>query len=118
VVYEGRDQADGPVKARYAKKTDARTLAEVIERRRRLPRPVGRGVLKPAMVAKMAPNPLILALANPTPEIMPEEVKRRAPTPSSPPAVRTTRTRSTTCCASPSSSAARWTSARPPSTRR
>ena len=74
VVYEGRTVLMDPIKARYAKKTDARRLAEVIEGADVfLGLSVG-GVLKGEMVAKMAPHPLILALANPTPEIWPSEV--------------------------------------------
>jgi hypothetical protein len=75
-------------------------------------------VLKPEMVKTMARDPIILAMANPDPEIRPEQAKAVRPDASSAPAARTTRTRSTTCCASPSCSAARSTSAPPPSTRR
>ena len=71
VVYEGRTTLMDPDKARFAQKTDARKLAEVIEGGR-VPGAVGRGVLKPEMVAAMGTRPLILALANPTPEILPE----------------------------------------------
>jgi malate dehydrogenase (oxaloacetate-decarboxylating)(NADP+) len=75
VAYEGRVEDMDPIKARYAKKTDARTLAEVIEGADVFLGLSAGGVVKPAMVAKMAKDPLILALANPTPEITPEEVK-------------------------------------------
>ncbi|MBS1209849.1 MAG: NADP-dependent malic enzyme [Proteobacteria bacterium] len=75
VVYEGRIEEMDPLKAIYAKKTEARTLAEVIENADVFLGLSAAGVLKPEMVAKMAPNPLILALANPVPEIMPDEVK-------------------------------------------
>ncbi len=75
VVYEGRPVLMDPVKDRFAKKTDARTLAEVIEGADVFLGLSAGGVLKPEMVAKMAPNPVILALANPTPEILPEQVK-------------------------------------------
>lgn len=75
VVHEGRTVLMDPIKARYAKKTDARTLAEVIEGADIfLGLSVG-GVLKREMVARMAANPLILALANPIPEILPGEVR-------------------------------------------
>jgi malate dehydrogenase (oxaloacetate-decarboxylating)(NADP+) len=75
VAYEGRSALMDPVKARYAKKTDARSLDEIIEGADIfLGLSVG-GVLKPEMLAKMAPNPLILALANPIPEIWPGEVR-------------------------------------------
>ncbi len=75
VVYEGRTVLMDPLKARYAKKTDARTLAEVIEGADVFLGLSAGGVLKPAMVAKMAADPVIMALANPTPEITPEEVR-------------------------------------------
>ena len=74
VVFEGRTSLMDPIKARYAKKTDARTLAEIIEGADVFLGLSAGGVLKPEMVAKMAANPLILALANPTPEILPEQV--------------------------------------------
>jgi malate dehydrogenase (oxaloacetate-decarboxylating)(NADP+) len=64
-----------PIKDRYAKQTDARTLNDVIDGADVFLGLSAGGVVKPAMVAKMAKNPLILALANPTPEITPEEVK-------------------------------------------
>jgi malate dehydrogenase (oxaloacetate-decarboxylating)(NADP+) len=74
VVYEGRTELMDPEKARFAQKTDARTLAEVIEGADVFLGLSAAGVLKPEMVAKMAPNPIVFALANPTPEILPEEV--------------------------------------------
>ena len=76
VVYEGRTTLMDPIKARYAKKTDARKLAEVMEGADVFLGLSAGGVVKGEMVAKMAPNPLILALANPTPEILPDEVKK------------------------------------------
>ncbi|KON82039.1 NADP-dependent malic enzyme [Azoarcus sp. PA01] len=75
VVYEGRTTLMDPIKARYAKPTSARTLSEVIEGADVLLGLSAGGVVKREMVAKMAAKPLILALANPTPEILPEEVK-------------------------------------------
>jgi len=75
VVYEGRTEEMDPIKARYAKATSARTLAEVIEGADVLLGLSAGGVVKPDMVAKMAARPLILALANPRPEILPEEVR-------------------------------------------
>lgn len=75
VVYEGRVEEMDEIKARYAKKTDARTLAEVIEGADVFLGLSAGGVLKQDMVTKMAANPLIMALANPTPEILPELVK-------------------------------------------
>ena len=76
VVYVGRTKLMDPIKDRYAKVTDARRLGEVIEGADVFLGLSAGGVMKPEMVAKMAPNPLIMALANPTPEILPEEVKK------------------------------------------
>ncbi|WP_238926824.1 NADP-dependent malic enzyme [Achromobacter xylosoxidans] len=72
VVYEGRTVLMDPDKARFTQKTDARKLAEVIEGADVFLGLSAGGVLKPEMVAAMGPRPLILALANPTPEILPE----------------------------------------------
>ena len=74
VVFEGRTILMDPIKARYSKQTDARSLGEVIEGADVFLGLSAGGVLKQDMVAKMAANPLVLALANPHPEIMPEEV--------------------------------------------
>ncbi len=71
VVYEGRTAEMDPFKARYARRTEARTLAQVIEGADIFLGLSAGGVLKTEMVATMAPRPLILALANPEPEIMP-----------------------------------------------
>ena len=75
VVYEGRVEEMDEIKARYAKKTEARTLGEVIGDADVFLGLSAGGVLKPEMVVKMAKQPLILALANPTPEILPEQVQ-------------------------------------------
>jgi malate dehydrogenase (oxaloacetate-decarboxylating)(NADP+) len=75
VVYQGRPVLMDPVKDRFAKDTSARTLSDVIEGADVFLGLSAGGVLKPEMVAKMAANPVILALANPTPEILPEQVK-------------------------------------------
>ncbi len=75
VVYVGRKAEMDPNKERYAKDTDARTLDEVIGVADVFLGLSAGGVLKPAMVAKMAANPLILALANPNPEILPEDIR-------------------------------------------
>jgi len=79
VVYQGRTELMDPRKGRYAQETSARTLSEVIEGADIFLGLSAPGVLKPAMVEKMAARPLILALANPTPEIMPEEAKAVRP---------------------------------------
>jgi len=73
VVYEGRDSTMDPFKAKYARKTGARTLADVIEGADIFLGLSGPGVLSQDMVGKMADKPLILALANPDPEILPED---------------------------------------------
>jgi len=73
VVYEGRTELMDEKKARYAKKTDARSLNDIIEGADIFLGLSAGGVLKPHMVAKMANQPIILALANPNPEILPEE---------------------------------------------
>ena len=75
VVYEGRVEEMDEIKARYAKKTDARTLGEIIEGADVFLGLSAGGVLKKEMVAKMAASPIIMALANPNPEILPEDVK-------------------------------------------
>ncbi|MEY3612221.1 MAG: NADP-dependent malic enzyme, partial [Pseudomonadota bacterium] len=75
VVYQGRTELMDEDKAVFAQPTDQRKLAEVIEGADVFLGLSAGGVLKPEMVAKMAAKPLIFALANPTPEILPEEVK-------------------------------------------
>ena len=75
VVYEGRIELMDPQKSPFAQKTDKRALGDVIEGADVFLGLSAGGVLKPEMVAKMAQKPLVFALANPTPEILPEEVK-------------------------------------------
>jgi malate dehydrogenase (oxaloacetate-decarboxylating)(NADP+) len=75
VVYEGRTALMDQWKAIYAKRTDKRSLAEVIDGADVFLGLSAAGVLKPEMVKRMGKSPLILALANPTPEIMPEEAR-------------------------------------------
>ena len=74
VVWQGRNELMDPWKERYARDTSARTLGEVIGEADIFLGLSAAGVLKKEMVARMAAKPLILALANPDPEIMPEEV--------------------------------------------
>jgi len=76
VVYRGRAKDMNPYKDRYAIDTDKRTLGDVIGGADVFLGLSAPGILKPDMVARMAENPFILALANPTPEILPEEVKK------------------------------------------
>jgi len=78
VIYRGRDHLD-PDKARYARDTDQRTLAGIVAGADVFLGLSAGGILKPEMVATMAERPVILALANPNPEIMPEEAKRVRP---------------------------------------
>ncbi|HUP98238.1 MAG TPA: NADP-dependent malic enzyme [Usitatibacter sp.] len=75
VVYSGRKEEMDDNKARFARKTEARKLAEVVEGADVFLGLSAGGVLKKEMVARMAKKPLILALANPNPEILPEDVK-------------------------------------------
>ena len=79
VVYQGRKEEMDPNKARYARKTPARTLAEIMPDADVFLGLSAGGVLKPEMVAQMAGKPLILALANPEPEILPDAAKRARP---------------------------------------
>ena len=75
VVYTGRTELMDQDKVEFAQTTDARTLGEVIAGADVFLGLSAAVVLKPAMVASMAARPIIFALANPTPEITPEEVK-------------------------------------------
>ena len=79
VVYEGRAEGMDPIKARYARPTSARTLADILDGADIFLGLSAGGVLKPDMVKRMAKDPLILALANPTPEIAPEDAKAVRP---------------------------------------
>ncbi|MCS4505114.1 NADP-dependent malic enzyme [Arhodomonas aquaeolei] len=78
-VYKGRKEYMDPRKEGYAADTDARTLGEAIEGADIFLGLSAPGVLKPEMVERMAERPLILALANPTPEILPEEAQEVRP---------------------------------------
>jgi malate dehydrogenase (oxaloacetate-decarboxylating)(NADP+) len=78
VLYIGRDQLD-PDKQRYARATDKRTLAEIVDGTDVFLGLSAGGILKPEMVATMAQRPIILALANPNPEILPEDAKSVRP---------------------------------------
>ena len=75
VVWQGRTELMDPDKAEFAQDTAQRTLTEAIVDADVFLGLSAGGVLKPAMVKSMAAQPLIFALANPTPEIMPEEVQ-------------------------------------------
>src|SRR5690606_32059222 len=73
VVYEGREALMDQWKSVFAQRTDKRTLGEIIDGADVFLGLSAAGVLKPDMVARMAERPLILALANPKPEIMPDD---------------------------------------------
>jgi len=75
VVYKGRTEQMDEYKNRYAKDTDGRKLDDVIDDVDIFLGLSAPGVLKAESVKRMAPTPIIFALANPVPEIMPEEVK-------------------------------------------
>ncbi|MGR8949810.1 MAG: NADP-dependent malic enzyme [Gammaproteobacteria bacterium] len=75
VIYAGREGADDPHKAPFARETDLRTLEDAMAGADIFLGLSGPGVVSREMVASMADKPIILALANPTPEILPEEVK-------------------------------------------
>ncbi len=79
VVYKGRSVLMDPDKERFAVETKARTLAEVIEGADVFLGLSAGKVLKPEMVKRMAERPLILALANPEPEILPELARAARP---------------------------------------
>jgi malate dehydrogenase (oxaloacetate-decarboxylating)(NADP+) len=79
VVYKGRREEMDPDKERFARETRARTLGEVIAGADIFLGLSAGGVLKPEMVKKMADRPLILALANPEPEIRPELAREARP---------------------------------------
>ncbi len=79
VVYKGRTELMDPEKERYAQETPARTLAEILPGADLFLGLSAGGVLKPDMIKAMAPNPIIMALANPEPEIRPELAKEVRP---------------------------------------
>ncbi|MDR2093616.1 MAG: NADP-dependent malic enzyme [Azoarcus sp.] len=79
VIYQGREENMEPTKARYAQATADRTLGDAIAGADVFLGLSKAGVLKPEMVARMADRPLIFALANPTPEILPAEAKAVRP---------------------------------------
>ncbi|MRR50370.1 MAG: NADP-dependent malic enzyme [Rhodocyclaceae bacterium] len=78
VIHTGRDNLD-PSKARYAQATEARTLADIMPGADIFLGLSTKGVLTQDMVKGMAVNPLILAMANPDPEILPEDAKAVRP---------------------------------------
>jgi len=79
VVYEGREVEMDPYKSDFAVKTNKRKLAEAVDGADIFLGCSGPGALSKDMVATMAEQPIIMALANPTPEILPEDVKAVRP---------------------------------------
>ncbi|MCH9013955.1 MAG: NADP-dependent malic enzyme, partial [Proteobacteria bacterium] len=79
VVYRGRTDEMDPQKERYAAETEARALDDVIGGADVFLGLSAPGILTPDMVRRMAEKPIILALANPVPEILPEDVKAVRP---------------------------------------
>nr|WP_298098384.1 NADP-dependent malic enzyme [uncultured Shinella sp.] len=79
LVYKGREVLMDQWKAVYAQETDKRALSESIDGADVFLGLSAAGVLKPELLTRMAENPLIMALANPTPEIMPEEARAVRP---------------------------------------
>ena len=79
LVYQGREVDMNPQKAAYAQASDLRDIADVIEGADMFLGLSGPGALTPDMVARMAPQPIVFALANPTPEITPDAVRSVAP---------------------------------------
>ena len=79
LVFEGRQQGMDPYKARYAQATQLRTLEEAIEGADIFLGLSAPRVLKPEWLGRLAPKPLVLALANPEPEILPEAVRAARP---------------------------------------
>ena len=119
VLWQGRTEGMNQWKSAHAVRTKARTLEEAMKGADVFFGLSVKGAVTKAMVKSMADKPIIFAMANPDPEITPEDVAlgaqgrhhRHRP-------LATTPTRSTTCWASPTSSAARSTCAPAPSTRR
>jgi len=79
VVYRGRTKGMNEYKEKYARDTELRSLDDAMAEADIFLGLSSGGLLKPEMVAKMAVSPLILAMANPTPEILPEEARAVRP---------------------------------------
>ncbi|MEL7513936.1 MAG: NADP-dependent malic enzyme [Pseudomonadota bacterium] len=79
LVYTGREIDMNPAKSEYCQDSDLRTLDDVIQGADLFLGLSGPNVLRPEHVKKMASQPVIFALANPTPEIMPDEARKVAP---------------------------------------
>lgn len=79
LVYDGRTEDMNPIKSEFAQKSDLRTLADVIPGADLFLGLSGPNVLTPEMVQQMAEKPIIFALANPNPEIMPDLARAVSP---------------------------------------
>jgi len=79
LIYKGRTEEMTPQKAEFAQGTEPKTLMDVIDGADMFLGLSGAGVLTAEMVAKMTKQPIVFALANPTPEILPEEIRSVAP---------------------------------------
>ena len=75
VLWEGRREGMNEYKARFARRTELRTLAEALEGADAFVGLSSAGLVTPEMVKAMAPNPIIFAMANPDPEITPDDVR-------------------------------------------
>jgi hypothetical protein len=117
VIYKGRTEGMNQWKSAHAVETEARSLADAMEGADVFFGLSVKGALTNGHARSMAPNPIIFAMANPDPEITPEEVaadpRRRHHGDRAGPIIPT---RSTTSSAFPTSSAARSTCGPPPST--
>lgn len=79
VIYKGRPEGMDPYKEKFANNTNARTLADALEGADVFLGLSGPNMVDAKMASKMAKAPLLMALANPTPEIMPDEAKKGKP---------------------------------------
>lgn len=79
VIYQGRKEGMNPYKERFAIETDKRTIAQALEGADAFIGVSVKGGITAEMVAKMAPNPIVFAMANPDPEVLPEEVLKLRP---------------------------------------
>ena len=79
VIYKGRNEGMDPIKEKYASETKARTLAEALAKADVFLGLSGPNVTNAEEISKMATAPLVMALSNPTPEIMPDEVRKGKP---------------------------------------
>jgi len=75
VIYHGRTEGVNPYKARFARQTELRTLTEALRDADVLVGFSAKGAVTPDMLKVMAPRPIVFALANPDPEIMPEDAR-------------------------------------------